>query len=78
MGAGGNFYHNVNVVRKLRGLSHEQLAERSGVSRGALFYSKRNKGSMSLSNAQSVANALDVPLAILVGPALPSRDSDAD
>lgn len=72
----GNFYHNVDIVRKLRGFSHEQLAEKSGVSRGTLFYSKKNKGSISLANAESVAKALNVPLAVLIGPLLPDKDTD--
>ncbi|WJK41491.1 helix-turn-helix transcriptional regulator [Solwaraspora sp. WMMA2056] len=62
---------NVGRLRRLSGLTQEQLAEAAGLAVETIQKLEQNKpGSPRMSTLRSIANALGVPTSVLVGPAI--------
>lgn len=53
-------------IRNERGLTYEQLAERSGLSRSAVIRMETGESAGSMRGWWAVARGLDVPLSVLV------------
>ena len=73
------FPENLRRVRREAGLSQHELAVRAGLSAGAYTGTvgrlERGAGNPTLSTLRKLAEALGVPLAALVGPALTEADA---
>ncbi len=59
------FGHNIQTLRKARGLTQEQLAEKSGLHRTYIGMIERAEKNITLRNIEKLAKALDVNLTIL-------------
>lgn len=59
------FGHNIQILRKARGLTQEQLAEKSGLHRTYIGMIERAEKNITLRNIEKLAKALDVNLTIL-------------
>ncbi|MGQ9498368.1 MAG: helix-turn-helix domain-containing protein [Desulfotomaculales bacterium] len=60
------FGQNVRRLRKRRGISQEELADRAGLHRTYIGSVERGERNISLENIVAIARALDVSLAELV------------
>ena len=56
------FGKNVQLIRKARGFSQEELAERAGLHRTYIGSVERGERNISLDNIIAIAKALNVPL----------------
>lgn len=59
---------NIKIYRKKRGLTQEQLAKLSGLSKNAIYNYENNKRTPSVDIANKIANALEVSLYSLNNP----------
>ncbi|MBV7329218.1 helix-turn-helix domain-containing protein [Chloroflexi bacterium TSY] len=59
------FGHRIRVLRKERGLSQEQLAERSGLDRTYISGIERGVRNVALRNIEALAQALNVSISDL-------------
>lgn len=59
------FGHNIQTLRKARGLTQEQLAEKSGLHRTYIGMIERAEKNITLRNIEKLSKALDVNLDIL-------------
>lgn len=57
----------VRTVREARGLTQKELAQRVGITQGALSNYERGKRDMAVSTVIAIAEALDVPVSQIVG-----------
>lgn len=75
--AGDNFGTNVRTLRKLRGFSQAELAERADLSTDMLGRIERGQASSSFDTVEALARALTVSPAALFGHGdFPDEDSD--
>lgn len=66
----------IKLFRQSRGLNQEQLSEMSDISCGYLSLLERNRRIPVFDTLQRIAEALDVPMFILVFFASPTQDHD--
>jgi len=64
---------NLRRLRKVKGLTQGDLADKSGLSRAAYRNIETGKSEPRVSSLQDIANALQVPIQQLVEPARPLR-----
>ena len=60
------FAHNLQELRKGRGLSQEKLAEKAGVHRTYIGMIERSEKNITLLNMEKIARALNVEIADLL------------
>lgn len=61
-----NIGQAIQKCRKLRKYNQAELAEKSGISVSHLCLIEKNNREPSLASVQSIANALEIPLTILI------------
>jgi len=57
---------NIRIIRELRGLTQEKLAELAGLHRAYIGQIERGEKNIGLRNLEKIAKALDVPTRTLV------------
>lgn len=61
-----NLGETIKICRKKKGLTQAQLAELANISMSHLCLMEKNKRAPSISAIESIANALDIPLSVLI------------